>query len=86
MSVTATQASRRFSSVLDRVRFESESFDIVRNGVVVARIVPPDRKRSTVADLLKVLDSAGPLAADFAEDLEAVKRAHPPMRDDPWTS
>jgi len=27
--VTATEASRRFSNMLDRVRFDSESFDIV---------------------------------------------------------
>ena len=83
--MTATEASRRFSSMLDRVHFESESFDIVRNGVVVARIVPPERTRSSVADLLSALDAAGPMGAGFAEDLEAVKRDQPSM-DDPWSS
>ena len=84
-SVTATEASRRFSSVLDRVRFDSESFDIVRNGEVVARIVPPERRRSSIAALLEALDAAGSMGADFADDLEAVKRDQPPL-DDAWTS
>lgn len=84
-SVTATEASRRFSNMLDRVRFDSESFDIVRNGEVVARIVPPERRRASLADLLEALDAAGPMGADFADDLEAVQREQPPL-DDPWTS
>ena len=53
---------------------------------MVARIVPTERKRSTVADLLAVLDAAGPMGVDFAEDLEAVRREQPPMCEDPWTS
>jgi antitoxin (DNA-binding transcriptional repressor) of toxin-antitoxin stability system len=84
-SVTATEASRRFSNMLDRIRFGSESFDIVRNGEVVARIVPPERQRSSLANLVEALDAAGPMGADFADDLEAVKHDQPPL-DDPWTS
>ena len=72
--------------MLDRVHFESESFDIVRNGVVVARIVPPLSKRSTVGDLWAALETVEPADVDFPDDLETVKREQPPMDDDPWTS
>lgn len=42
-----------FSKVLARVRFDWETFDIVRNGEVVARIVPPELPRSRYANLLE---------------------------------
>ena len=72
--------------MLDRVHFESQSFDIVRNGVVVARIVPPVRERSTIGDLLAALETVEPTDVDFPDDLETIKREQPPVDDDPWTS
>lgn len=81
--LTATEASRRFSQMLDRVRMHSESFDIVRNGVVVARVVPPEKAPPKVRDLSALLEALGPVDADFADDLEAIRGEQPPL-EDPW--
>lgn len=82
-ALSATEASRRFSQMLDRVRMGSESFDIVRNGVVVARVVPPPPPAPTVKDLWALLAAIGPVEPDFASDLESIRRHQPPL-EDPW--
>ena len=38
--ITATDAARRFSDVLNQVRYQGARFDIVRGKEVVARLVP----------------------------------------------
>jgi len=38
--ITATEASRQFSDILNRVRYRGESFVVERSGEVVARIAP----------------------------------------------
>ncbi len=66
--VSATDAGRRFSDMLDAVEHDGESFTIVRHGKPVARLAPvvsPSGSR-----LKEVLRSAPPdeqLAADIAE-------------------
>lgn len=39
-SITATEAARNFSDLLNQVRYRSIEFDIVRGKEVVARVVP----------------------------------------------
>jgi prevent-host-death family protein len=39
-TVSATEASRNFKVILDRVQFQREELLIVRNNIPVARIVP----------------------------------------------
>ncbi|HEX9236388.1 MAG TPA: type II toxin-antitoxin system Phd/YefM family antitoxin [Actinomycetota bacterium] len=41
--LTATQAARRFSELLDEVEHRGESFTVRRNGRPVARILPVSR-------------------------------------------
>jgi prevent-host-death family protein len=66
--VSATEAGRRFSEMLDAVEHDGESFTIVRHGKPVARLAPvvsPSGYR-----LKEFLRGASPdehLAADIAE-------------------
>jgi antitoxin (DNA-binding transcriptional repressor) of toxin-antitoxin stability system len=39
--ITATEAARNFSDILNRVKYNGEEFVVERNGEVVRRIVPP---------------------------------------------
>jgi antitoxin (DNA-binding transcriptional repressor) of toxin-antitoxin stability system len=39
-TITATDAARTFSDVLNQVRYQSAEFDIVRGKEVIARLVP----------------------------------------------
>lgn len=51
--ITATEAARNFSDVLDAVEHEHESFRISRGGRPVARLVPAEAASGRVAkDLL----------------------------------
>jgi len=44
--ITATEASRAFSSILNKVHYQGESYEIKRGKEVIARIVPAQAKRT----------------------------------------
>ena len=83
--ITATQASRNFSNILNRARYGGESFLVERNGEAVAEIRPAS-KGSTVADAIDVLKTTtlpGPnFKRDMLETIAERKRDYPR---DPWS-
>ena len=68
--ITATEASRNFSRILDEAEHEGETFLVERNGNAVAEIRPAPR-RSTVEDLLRILRMSPP-DPDFERDMRAI--------------
>ncbi len=84
--ITATEAARNFSDLLNRVRYRGESFTIERSGEVVAQIIaPPQTRKSTGADLSRLL-AEFPLPDDeFANDIRQIIKEQP-IADlsDPW--
>jgi len=87
--LTATEAARNFSDLLDKVSEQGASYDIRRGREVVARVVParPLPRRITVAELSQLLERLPPLEPGddrrFGKDLAAArKRLRPPR--DPW--
>ena len=82
--MTATEAARSFSEVLNRVA-TGEEIELTRSGAPVAVIVPPRARLVSAARFRELLASAPSPDADFAEDLRAVREgAGPPG--DPWPS
>jgi len=82
--ISATEASRSFSRVLDQAEHDGESFVIERNGRPVAELRPAP-KRSTVADLLEFLREAPLPDADFRGDmLDIIERSSRDIARDPW--
>ena len=74
-TITATDAARRFSDVLNQVRYQSMEFDIVRGKEVVARLVPAAPLGGIALDrldgLVRSLPRLGPREAEvFARDIE----------------
>ncbi len=77
--VTATEASRTFSSILNKVHYLGESYEIRRGKEVIACIVPakPNREVLKVAELnaifehLPTLDEKDKEA--FANDIESIR-------------
>ena len=74
-TITATEAARSFSDVLNRVRYQGAEFDIVRGNEVVARLIPAaptggvDLNR--LNELVRTLPRLGPREAErFAHDIE----------------
>jgi prevent-host-death family protein len=84
--MTATEASRTFSDVLDRV-VAGEEIEVTRGGVTVATIAPPRVRLMSAERLTALLETAPPVDAAFADDVRAARAAldHAP-EGDPWAS
>ena len=76
-TITATEAARAFSDLLNRVRHEHQSFVILRGGERVARIEPASPPIApTGLDLDRLLaEDIPPLSVDEAARFEADIRA-----------
>ena len=70
-SLTATEASRRFSDLLDSVEHKGTSYTIVRHGKAVARLVPHE---GTHGKRLKEVLRSHRVDPDWKRDLLAVRR------------
>jgi len=84
--ISATMLARQLGDILGRIRYRGESFEVERNGVVVARIEPAARPPAgRVADAVRAWRDAGEPDAAFAEALEQVGAADREPRN-PWAS
>ncbi len=73
--LSATEAARRFSDLLDDVEHRGKSFVVTRHGRAVAR-VEPVAGRSTGADLLAFL-RVNPPDSDWLDELRELRSAYP---------
>lgn len=81
-TITAREASRGFSALLDRVEHDGEEYTIERDGRVVARIVPATAR--TVAGFLAHRAGRLPLDDDFAADTASANHLLTVDTADPW--
>jgi antitoxin (DNA-binding transcriptional repressor) of toxin-antitoxin stability system len=78
--MTATEVSRNFSSVLNRVA-GGEEIEIVRNGSPIAELRRPARPRGISGPAFGALiESLPALDEDFAHDVEEARRSLGPPR------
>ncbi len=85
--ISATRAARSFSDLLNRVRYQGDSFVIVRNGEAMGQLGPVVGKRPrTLKELVGLIREMGPPDEDFARDLEEIRREQPALPGDPWRS
>jgi antitoxin (DNA-binding transcriptional repressor) of toxin-antitoxin stability system len=85
--LTATEAARNFSEILNRVRYGRETFVILRGGEAVCRLSPVDPAPApSLRDVLELLKSVGSPDDKFADDLEAIQAEQPPVSPSPWDS
>ncbi len=83
--MSATDAARSFSDVLNRVA-AGEEFEIVRNGVPVAVIAPPRVRLMPAHRFRELLASAPPVDDRFAEDVREIRRSVGPPEAPAWPS
>jgi prevent-host-death family protein len=82
--MTATDAARSFSEVLNRVA-DGEEIEITRSGASVAVISPPKSKLIPAARFREVMATAPQPDRGFAEEVRAAREsARAP--EDPWPS
>lgn len=86
--ITATEAARNFSDILNRVRYRGESFIIERSGDIVAELSPstiaPVRK-STLRVLAEFMTNNSIPDDGFAKDItEGINQQPKVDTTDPW--
>jgi prevent-host-death family protein len=81
--ISATEAARNFSDLLNRVRYRGEEFVVERSGEAVCRIVPAKPRKRTLADLVRILDSARP-DPEYWDTVEQATRRQPKLPKSPW--
>ncbi len=86
-NITATEAARNFSELLNRVRYERETFVILRGGEAVGQLGPVQfRSGITFRDLLAALNRIEKPDEQFADDLEKIQAEQPLAGRSPWPS
>ena len=84
-TMTATECSRNFSAVLDKLEFGREPVEIVRNKHVVAKMIPGTRAlsaRDVMTDLFGILSDEEGLA--WTADCQGADQALEKEMRDPW--
>jgi len=82
--LSATEAARSFSELLNRVRYRGESFVVERGGDAVCRIVPAGPRQCTFADLARALKGAPRPDAGYLDTVEALTKRQPKTPKSPW--
>ncbi|MGH8728818.1 MAG: hypothetical protein ACREV9_11850 [Burkholderiales bacterium] len=89
-SISATEAARNFSEILNQVKYQSAHYDIVRGRDVVARLVPPVVTAGfPIAKLNDFFTRVPGLERDdavaFEKEIKALRKRAGKARD-PWGS
>ncbi|MBI3183682.1 MAG: antitoxin [Myxococcales bacterium] len=84
--ISATEAARSFSELLNRVRFRGDSFVVERGGEAVCRISPIATAPRSVRDLIRLLGETPKPDKRYLDDLERITRAQPKLPSGPWES
>lgn len=82
--MSATEAARSFSDVLNRVA-AGEEIEVIRSGAPVAVIVPPKARLVSAERFHELVTGAPRPDEDFARDIAAV-RGTVEAPGDPWPS
>ena len=87
--VTVIDAGHNFGALIERVKSQGVSVELVQDDIVVAKITPTAPKKGlTMAEFgefLASLPSLGDDAEDFARDVEEARKSFLPETD-PWES
>jgi antitoxin (DNA-binding transcriptional repressor) of toxin-antitoxin stability system len=82
--MTATEAARSFSDVLNRVA-AGEEVEVTRSGAPVAIIGPPRARLISASRLREILSAAPSPDSEFADDVRVIRESAGPP-EDPWAS
>lgn len=82
--ITATEAARRFSKIVDRVCYRNESFVVKRGGEPVCEIVPVRAARFTGRELADLLRSLSHPDKDYLDTVEKQVRRQPKAERSKW--
>ena len=82
--VSATEAARNFSELLNRIRYRGESFIVMRGGQPICELRPAAPTLFTGADLVTLLRSLPEVDEDYLSAVEETARSQPLLPESPW--
>jgi len=82
--ISATDAARRFSEVVNRVRYRNETFIVKRGGEPVCEIVPVCTAAFTGRELVELLRSLPHPDKDYLDAVEQHVRKQPSAEKSKW--
>lgn len=82
--ISATEASRNFSELLNRVRYRGEVFVVTRGGQAICELRPAATTRFTGADLVTLMRSLPAVDDDYLDGIEETVRSQPLLPESPW--
>ena len=82
--ISATDAARGFSELLNRVRYRGEAFLIERGGVAIGELRPVRPVRFTARELQTLLRSLPPVDEEFFDDVERAVLEQPTVPESSW--
>src|SRR5579864_7307861 len=81
--ISATEAARSFSDLLNRVLYRGEVFVVERGGQPICRITPARPAKFTLRDLVQLLKTIPKPDPGYWDALEAINR-NQPSPESPW--
>ena len=85
-TVSATEAARSFSDLLNRVRYRGERVTIERAGVPVCEMSLAVPRAFKLSELAELLDTAAQPDHAYWDIVEEVTRTQPTLQPGPWES
>ena len=82
--VTATEAARKFSEILNRVAYKGETFVVERSGRPVCEISPPETEGVSTKELVEILRSGPHPDKGYLKTLEKLTRNQPSVAPSQW--
>ena len=80
--ITATEAVREFSTILNKIRFSGDHYKIKRNGKLVAIMLPDTaRPLKELREILQQLPKLDDELESFSEDLNMIFNNQPELPD-----
>jgi len=84
LSISATEAARSFSDLMNRVRYRGESFVVERGGKPICEILPAKPPRFTGGELASLLMSLPKPDEEYLDVMEDVIAKQPPVAESKW--
>ena len=84
--ISATQAARSFSELMNRVRYRGESFVVERGGKPICEILPARPPKFNGADLAALLRSLPKPDKAYLKIVEEVAAKQPNVAESRWRS
>lgn len=82
--VTATEAARQFSEILNRVAYKGETFVVERAGRPICEISPTASEGISTSELVNLLRSSPRPDKAYFKTLEKITGKQAPIAPSPW--